>query len=262
MLNARLRAANLAGVPVAAVGEQYDLTYPVEQLGAGADVLDKLAKNGWAWRGSWDMGSGCRGPLLSCRLCCASWVAHPGPAGGKQAGRHAGSLRVSVCCGYPAYCVRMERSACLLRCFSPARTALHISTPTPAAASTQSWPTHSVCILPVIPAHACLLNPALFALGPPSSDYLKRLKGAQRPMVIVGAGVLQRADRGVVLQKVSNQGAGGGAGARAACCRDGCQLQHGSSRGRRPAGVCARPLGSAAALTPAPAVGKGAEHQC
>ncbi|KAL4444867.1 hypothetical protein ABPG77_003917 [Micractinium sp. CCAP 211/92] len=80
VLNARLRAANLAGVPVAAVGEEYDLTYPVEQLGAGADALDKLAKN---------------------------------------------------------------------------------------------------------------------------SDYLKKLKGAQRPMVIVGAGVLQRADRDAVLQKVA-----------------------------------------------------------
>lgn len=37
-------AANLAGVPVAAVGKQYDLTYPVEQLGEGADALDKLLK--------------------------------------------------------------------------------------------------------------------------------------------------------------------------------------------------------------------------
>ncbi|KAI3438458.1 hypothetical protein D9Q98_000887 [Chlorella vulgaris] len=80
VLNARLRAANLSGVPVAAVGEAYDLTYPVEQLGEGADTLDKLLKNG--------------------------------------------------------------------------------------------------------------------------SEYLKRFKGASRPMVIVGAGVLQRADRDAVLQKV------------------------------------------------------------
>ncbi|KAL4425968.1 hypothetical protein ABPG75_009984 [Micractinium tetrahymenae] len=80
VLNARIRAANLAGVPVAAVGEQYDLTYPVEHLGANGDALDKLAKN---------------------------------------------------------------------------------------------------------------------------SDYMKRLKGAQRPMVIVGAGVLQRADRDAVLAKVA-----------------------------------------------------------
>lgn len=36
----------------------------------------------------------------------------------------------------------------------------------------------------------------------PRSDYLKRLKGAQRPLVIVGPGVLQRADRDAVLQKV------------------------------------------------------------
>lgn len=78
VLNARIRAANLAGVPVAAVGKQYDLTYPVEQLGEGADALDKLLKG----------------------------------------------------------------------------------------------------------------------------DYLKRLKGAQRPLVIVGPGVLQRADRDAVLQKV------------------------------------------------------------
>ena len=40
------RAANLGGVPVAAVGEAYDLTYPVEQLGEGADTLDKLVKAG------------------------------------------------------------------------------------------------------------------------------------------------------------------------------------------------------------------------
>jgi hypothetical protein len=45
----RCAAANLAGVPVASVGEAYDLTYPVEQLGEGADALDKLAKAGrWA----------------------------------------------------------------------------------------------------------------------------------------------------------------------------------------------------------------------
>lgn len=31
-------------MPVAAVGKQYDLTYPVEHLGEGADALDKLLK--------------------------------------------------------------------------------------------------------------------------------------------------------------------------------------------------------------------------
>lgn len=37
---------------------------------------------------------------------------------------------------------------------------------------------------------------------PACSEFLKRLKGAQRPMIIVGPGVLQRADRDAVLQKV------------------------------------------------------------
>ena len=37
-------AANLAGVPVAVVGKAYDLTYPTEHLGEGADALDKLLK--------------------------------------------------------------------------------------------------------------------------------------------------------------------------------------------------------------------------
>ena len=37
-------AANLLGVPVAAVGQPYDLTYPAEQLGEGADALDALLK--------------------------------------------------------------------------------------------------------------------------------------------------------------------------------------------------------------------------
>ena len=46
VLNARLRAANLAGVPVAYVGAPADLTYPVEVLGEGADALDKLTKAG------------------------------------------------------------------------------------------------------------------------------------------------------------------------------------------------------------------------
>lgn len=45
-------AAVLAGVPVAAVGAPYDLTYPVEQLGEGADALDKLAKAGRC--GGWE----------------------------------------------------------------------------------------------------------------------------------------------------------------------------------------------------------------
>lgn len=39
-------AATLGGVPVAAVGAPADLTYPVEQLGQGADALDKLVKAG------------------------------------------------------------------------------------------------------------------------------------------------------------------------------------------------------------------------
>ena len=73
-------AANLSGVPVAAVGQPYDLTYPAEQLGEGADALDALLK--------------------------------------------------------------------------------------------------------------------------PSSEFLKRFKGAARPMVVVGAGVLARGDRDAVLQKV------------------------------------------------------------
>eukprot|EP00887_Chlorella_sp_A99_P004651 scaffold4.g4651.t1 len=50
VLNARIRAANLAGVPVAAIGEQVDLTYPHENLGQGADALDKLLKGDWAKR--------------------------------------------------------------------------------------------------------------------------------------------------------------------------------------------------------------------
>lgn len=37
-------AANLAGTPVGVVGQQYDLTYPTEHLGDGADALDKLVK--------------------------------------------------------------------------------------------------------------------------------------------------------------------------------------------------------------------------
>lgn len=45
------RAATLGGVPVAAVGAPYDLTYPVEQLGEGADALDKLVKAG-RWGGA------------------------------------------------------------------------------------------------------------------------------------------------------------------------------------------------------------------
>lgn len=68
MLNARLRAANLAGVPVAAVGEEYDLTYPVEQLGAGADALDKLAKNRWAARRTWTLWSSCSSAGVACLL--------------------------------------------------------------------------------------------------------------------------------------------------------------------------------------------------
>ncbi len=75
MLNARLRAANLAGVPVAAVGEEYDLTYPVEQLGAGADALDKLAKNRCACRRGWLLrrlraGAGVAGMFVLCDCMC------------------------------------------------------------------------------------------------------------------------------------------------------------------------------------------------
>lgn len=50
VLNARIRAANLSGVPVAVVGEPIDLTYPHENLGQGADALDKLLKGDWAKR--------------------------------------------------------------------------------------------------------------------------------------------------------------------------------------------------------------------
>jgi NADH-quinone oxidoreductase subunit G len=44
VLNARIRKAWLAGdLKLANVGEAYDLTYPVEQLGAGAGVLEAIA---------------------------------------------------------------------------------------------------------------------------------------------------------------------------------------------------------------------------
>jgi len=44
VLNARIRKAWLAGNPrIANVGAAYDLTYPAEQLGVGADVLEAIA---------------------------------------------------------------------------------------------------------------------------------------------------------------------------------------------------------------------------
>ena len=44
VLNARIRKTWLTGdLKIANVGEAYDLTYPVEQLGAGADVLEAIA---------------------------------------------------------------------------------------------------------------------------------------------------------------------------------------------------------------------------
>lgn len=73
------------------------------------------------------------------------------------------------------------------------------------------WP--AVAVQPGLPPAAstapltALLSPFL---SHPRSDHLKRLKGAQRPLVIVGPGVLQRDDRDAVLQKV-------GGGMHAAC---------------------------------------------
>jgi len=43
VLNARIRKAWLAGLRVASIGPAVDLTYPVEQLGSGVDVLDAIA---------------------------------------------------------------------------------------------------------------------------------------------------------------------------------------------------------------------------
>ncbi len=51
-----------------------------------------------------------------------------------------------------------------------------------------------------------LTAPAPPASPPPRSDFLKRLKSAQRPLVIVGPGVLQRDDRDALLQKVGVAG--------------------------------------------------------
>ena len=50
MLNARIRKAWLDGaLQIANVGDAVDLTYPVEQLGAGADVLEAIANGGHAF---------------------------------------------------------------------------------------------------------------------------------------------------------------------------------------------------------------------
>ncbi len=50
VLNARIRKAWLAGnVRIANIGAAYDLTYPVEQLGAGADVLEAIANGSHAF---------------------------------------------------------------------------------------------------------------------------------------------------------------------------------------------------------------------
>ena len=43
---------------------------------------------------------------------------------------------------------------------------------------------------------------ALDALSKPTSEWFKKLKGASKPVVIVGAGVLRRADRDAVLARV------------------------------------------------------------
>ena len=64
------------------------------------------------------------------------------------------------------------------------------------------WPAVAVQPgLPPLASTAPLTALLSLSLGP-RSDYLKRLKGAQRPLVIVGPGVLQRDDRDAVLQKV------------------------------------------------------------
>ena len=49
VLNARVRGAAVAGVPVAVVGEAIDLTYPYDHLGEGVDALEALSKPSSEW---------------------------------------------------------------------------------------------------------------------------------------------------------------------------------------------------------------------
>ena len=41
----RIRKTTLEGTPVSVIGEDVDLTYPTNYLGAGADALDKALKD-------------------------------------------------------------------------------------------------------------------------------------------------------------------------------------------------------------------------
>eukprot|EP00891_Asterochloris_glomerata_P004426 jgi/Astpho2/4426/Aster-00042 len=45
VFNARIRKTTLEGTPVSVIGEDVDLTYPTNYLGAGADALDKALKD-------------------------------------------------------------------------------------------------------------------------------------------------------------------------------------------------------------------------
>lgn len=49
VLNARIRAQAMFGVPVGVIGSQVDLTYPYDHLGASASALDSIMKPGSAW---------------------------------------------------------------------------------------------------------------------------------------------------------------------------------------------------------------------
>lgn len=49
VLNARIRAQAMYGVPVGVVGSKVDLTYPYDHVGDSVDALDAVVKSGSAW---------------------------------------------------------------------------------------------------------------------------------------------------------------------------------------------------------------------